>query len=164
MPSVMEVPGPVASVFLFAPAKSSTVPSAAARLIRTSSAWPVAVTSFTPTNAADVAVALSALHRCAVWPCAGLRSVYSASPKSSSCTCRPSAWAVPPPMPAKALTPPPPTVSLSTSTLRPLLSTTVSVAFSIAKLPSTCRKPNTSSSSSPVARVSWPWAPSRVIV
>ena len=162
--SVIEVPGPVDSVFLFAPAKSSTVPSAAARLMRTSSASPVAVTSSTPTSVADVAVALSALHRCAVWLCAGLRSVYSARPKSNSCTCSPSACAMPPSMPAKALTPPPPTVSLSTWTLRPLLSTTVSVAFSIAKLPSICRKPKTSRLSWPLTRVSAPCAPSRLSV
>ena len=162
--SVMEVPGPVDSVFLFAPVKSSTVPSAAARLMRTSRSLPVAVTSSTPTSAADVAVALSALHRCAVWPCAGLRSVYRARPKSSSFTCRPSACGVPPSMPAKALTPPPPTVSLSTWTLRPLLSTTVSVDFSTAKPPATCRKPKTFSVSVPAARVSLPWAPSRVSV
>ena len=90
------------------------------------------------------------------------RSVYSARPRFTPVRLRPVAFAVPPPIPMKPVRPAPPISSSSTPTVVPVAAVPVLtvivwfVRFSIPKLPSACRKPNTSSFKLPVARVRMP--------
>ena len=83
----------------------------------------VAVRPCSPTKDTDPAVAWKLVHV----RVASSRAVSSARPNSALLSCRPSACAVPPSTPAKALTPVPPTSSASVTTDAPPASLTVRV-------------------------------------
>ena len=159
MSKVTARPGPVATSSGEA-AKSTTWPSASARLMRTSTEEAVAVMPLTPVSEALPALACSALHwRATEGLAAGSCSRISASAKPTSFSSRPVAWAVPPSTPAKASTPSAPSVRASTCTSWPS-TFTVSVALVSAKLPATWKNPKASTSSVPRASSSSPRWPS----
>ena len=116
----------------------------------------------TPVKAAPAALACRLVQlRADVCPCAGT-SLSSARPKSTPVSSRPSASSVPPSMPANARRFEAPTFSACACAVLPSdsVSATGAAALSKAKSPSTCTKPNTSSSTWPSARSSAPRAPS----
>ena len=120
----------------------------------------------TPTKFAPVALAFSAVHSLAVWPCAGFFSVKSARPKSTPVRFRPVGSLLPPLMPAKALRPEPPMSSCSTATgVAASLSGVVngrspSVTLALLRLsasaPETRKKPKASTVMLPLALVTSP--------
>ena len=122
-----------------------------------------------PIRLAPVALALRAVHSRAVWPWAGVFSVWIANAKSTPVNCRPVASLLPPLMPANALRPLPPRVSCSTVTalvdsftfvvLAKSPSFTLPVLLLSAKAPETRKKPKASTVILPEARVSSPRLP-----
>ena len=122
-----------------------------------------------PTKPTKPALACSVVHlRAGVVLPEATCSVSMARPKFTPVIDRPSWLAVPPLMPAKAVKLLPPTLSRSTLTVSAvfcpvcLASFTAAVLLSIAKSPSTWKKPYTFSTKWPLARFISPLAPSIV--
>ena len=110
----------------------------------------------TPTKLTLLLVACRLVQWRLVWRA----SVASTRPKSVPDMVRPSASAVPPFNPAKALTPLPPMVSMLTSTWLPSLRVTVSLLLRKAKLPFKLKKLKTLMFRLPEASSSSPLEPS----
>ncbi len=162
---VVAPPTPVATSKACAPEKSMTwSPSRAAWLSWTSTLRTLRPRSPRPTRPTLVALAVSAVHLRAVSVC----DENIARPKSTSCSSRPRASPVPPLAPTKTSISEPPMVSTSTATSSALeapaflASVTKSLEDVMAKLPSTCTKPKTSSFRWPLACSSSPLEPSRL--
>ena len=122
-----------------------------------------------PTNDTEAALASKVVHLRAVAALPGAScSVINAKPKFTPVIDRPSWLALPPLMPAKALKLLPPTLNKSTFTASPvawpvcLANLTAAVLLSMARSPSTWKKPYTSSTKWPLARFISPLVPSSV--